>query len=312
MIDRASEDYRREPLGRPGNRYPKGAHVSHPTTDPELRAAYAACRRLQRRHDPTYWLATARLPREVRPAVHAVYGFVRRADEIVDGPGRPPDPAARRAALDAWEGEMRAGLRTGEGSDPVIRALADAAARHELPLEDELAIYMRSMRMDCGPLRVCTWAQLQDYMRGSAGSVGRIMAPLLGVPRARHDDFARMGAAFQLTNFLRDVREDWRLDRVYLPGEDRDRFGVGEEEIARGRATPGFRALMAWEVARARELFAGTDAAVAAALPGVRPAIRVARAVYIGVLDRIEGLGFDVLARRPRPPARAVIGALRA
>ena len=241
-----------------------------------------------------------------------MYGFVRRADEIVDGPGRSSDPAARGAALDAWEGEMLVALRTGVAGDPVIRALADAAARHELPLEDELTIYMRSMRMDCGPLRISTWAQLREYMRGSAGSVGRIMAPLLGVPRAQHDDFARMGEAFQLTNFLRDVREDWRLDRVYLPGEDRERFGVGEHEIARGRATPAFRALMAWEVARARELFAGTDDAVASAHPGVRPAIRIARAVYVGVLDRIEGLGFDVLARRARPPARVVIGALRA
>lgn len=289
-----------------------GEHVSHHAPQHELRAAYAACRRLQRRHDPTYWLATARLPREVRPAVHAVYGFVRRADEIVDGPARSPDPAARRAALDAWEAEMREGLSTGRGADPVIHALSDAAARHDLPLEQELAIYMRSMRMDCGPLRISSWAELQDYMRGSAGSVGRIMAPLLGVPGHYHDDFARMGAAFQLTNFLRDVREDWRLDRVYLPGEDRERFGVGEDEIADGRATPGFRALMAWEVARARSLFTGTDAAVAVALPGVRPAIRVARAVYIGVLDRIEGLGFDVLARRPRPAARSLLGALRA
>ena len=247
----------------------------------------------------------------MRPAVHAVYGFVRRADEIVDGPGRR---RTRRRAARRWTpGRPRAeGLSTGRCADPVIHALADAAARHDLPLEEELAIYMRSMRMDCGPLRISSWVELQGYMRGSAGSVGRIMAPLLGVPRPFHDDFARMGAAFQLTNFLRDVREDWRLDRVYLPGEDRERFGVGEGEIASGRATPGFRALMAWEVGRARTLFAGTDAAVAAALPGVRPAIRVARAVYIGVLDRIEGLGFDVLARRPRPAARALLGALRA
>src|SRR5918996_589208 len=117
--------------------------------DPRISAAYAACRRLQLRHDPTYYWATQRLPADVRPATHALYGYVRTADQIVDGPNRPPTPAARRAALDAWEAELHAGAASGE---PVVRALADAAARHELPL-CELQTYMRSMRIDCAPVR---------------------------------------------------------------------------------------------------------------------------------------------------------------
>src|SRR5919201_1068468 len=278
----------------------------------DLRAAYAACRRMQRRHDPTYWLATGRLPRDVRPAVHALYGFVRRADELVDGPGRAADPAARRAALDAWEAELLDALAGGRAREPVIGALADAGRRHRLPLAEEIPVYMAAMRSDCGPVRIASWEELQRYMRGSAGSVGRIMAPLLGVPAEEHDGFIRMGAAFQLTNFLRDVREDWALDRVYLPADDRARYGVGEGDIAAGRATDGFRALMACEVARARELFAGTAPAVAAAIPRARPGIRLARAVYVAVLDRIERTGFDVLARSARPLPWHVVGALRA
>src|SRR5918912_3016698 len=94
--------------------------------DLTLERAYETCRRMHRRYDPTYYWATRRLPAEIRPATHALYGYVRTADEIVDGPGRPPTPAARRAALDAWEAELRAGLRAGRSPHPVVGALVDA------------------------------------------------------------------------------------------------------------------------------------------------------------------------------------------
>src|SRR4051795_4619582 len=104
--------------------------------DSALSAAYDTCRRLHRRHDPTYYWATRRLPRDVRPATHALYGYVRTADEIVDGPRRPPTPDARRAALAAGEAELRDGLRAGRSPHPVVGALVDAAQRHDLPLEE--------------------------------------------------------------------------------------------------------------------------------------------------------------------------------
>ena len=193
--------------------------------DPALSEGYETSRRMQRRHDPTYYFATRRLPAELRPATHALYGYVRTADQIVDGPRRPATPDGRRAALDAWEAELEAGRR--RSPQPIVRALADAAARHRLPL-GELRTYMRSMRIDCAPVRIATWEELVAYMDGSAGSVGRIMAALLGVPARHHADLGRLGLAFQLANFIRDVREDRRLDRVYLPAEDRARFGVSE------------------------------------------------------------------------------------
>jgi phytoene synthase len=274
--------------------------------DPRLRASYVACARMQRRHDPTYYWATRRLPRDVRPAVHALYGFVRSADEIVDGPDRPPDPEARRGALDRLEAELEDGLRRGRSSHPAVAALVDAGARHDLPLS-ELHTYMRSMRVDCGPVRIASREELDRYMDGSAGTVGRIMAPLLGAP-GRSDEFARLGVAFQLTNFIRDVGEDWRLDRVYLPGLD-------EADVARGEATPGFRALLAGEVERARRLFAETHDAAASVGPPMRRGIRVARAVYLGVLDRVESIRFDVLGARaglrPWEVGRAALAGLR-
>jgi 15-cis-phytoene synthase len=283
--------------------------------DPVLREFYRHCRRIHRCHDPTYYWATRRLPAEVRPAVHAVYAFVRMIDDVVDGPQRPPDPAARRAELDRWELMLGNALRgTGGEAEPVVSALADAGRRHRLPL-GELRLYFDSMRKDSETVRVQTWDELERYMQGSAGSVGRILAALLGVPAERRSEFASLALAFQLTNFVRDVREDWDLDRVYLPAEDLDHFGVSVDQIERRELTPGFRRVVALEVERARSLFRASAPAADVVAPGVRRGMRLARSVYLGVLDRTERLGFDVLGRRPSLPpwelAQAVAGALR-
>jgi phytoene synthase len=263
--------------------------------DPGITQAYEACRRLQRRHDPTYYWATRRLPADVQPATHALYGYVRTADQIVDGPNRPPTPEARRAALDAWEDELQRGL-AGGSSHPVVGALVDAGERHDLPL-GELGPYMRSMRADCGPVRIGSWDELDTYMDGSAGSVGRIMAPLLAIPERFHADFGRLGQAFQLANFIRDVREDWAMDRIYLPG-------LAAADL--DRATPALRAVVAQHVSNARSLFAVAEPAIAAAPASVRSGIRLACAAYSRILDRVEAAGGDVLGRRVGVRARDV------
>ncbi|HST54816.1 MAG TPA: phytoene/squalene synthase family protein [Solirubrobacteraceae bacterium] len=281
--------------------------------DPRLRSAYRECERMQRRHDPTFYWATRRLPREVRPGVHALYGFFRGADQLVDGAQRASTPAARRHALDEWQAELERGLASGFSAHPVIGATVDAGIRHELPMS-ELSTYMDSMRVDCGPVRLRDRAELDRYMRGSAGAVGLLLAPLLGVPAHLHEVVMRLGLAFQLTNFIRDVREDYALDRVYLPAEDCVRFGVSERDIGQRHFTPGFRSLLAGEVARARELFASTASLGDAVSPAMRPGIRLARSVYVGVLDRVEALGFDVLRRNAALPpwqmAPVAVGAL--
>ena len=274
------------------------------TSENGLRSAYARCARMQLRHDPTFFWATRRLPRRVRPAVHALYGYVRRADELVDGPRRAEDPERRRAELDAWERALDEGRARGGSDDPVIAALVDAASRHELPL-DELRVYMRSMRVDCGRVRIASRAELDAYMDGSAAAVGRIMAPLLGAPH-RADDVARLGVAFQLTNFIRDVREDWRMDRVYLPG-------LPEADLERGEPSDGAREEVARQVERARALFAATQDVPEDCDPAARTGMRLARGVYEQVLVRVERLGFDVLRRRAGLPpwelARVVLRA---
>lgn len=251
---------------------------------------------MQRRHDPTFYLATRRLPAQRRPAVHALYGFLRGADELVDGPGRPTDPEACRAALDDWQAELEAGLAAGSCEHPVLAALVDAGHRHDLPLE-QLSVYMDSMRVDCGPVRIACDEELDRYMNGSAATVGRIMAPILGAPQDT-ERFARLGVAFQLTNFIRDAREDLEMDRLYLPGLD--------EADA--------QAAVARQVGRAREHFA-TTASLHDEMPvAIRGGMRLARAVYERILDRVEALEFDVLRRRTALPpwqlAAAAGGAL--
>jgi phytoene synthase len=265
-------------------------------------AAYEHCRRLHRRHDPTYYWATRRLPGDVRLAVHALYAFVREADEIVDGPGRAADPALRRAELDRYEQRLADALAGEPVRDPAIAALVDAARRHDLPL-DPLASYFDSMRIDCAPVRMASWEELESYMQGSAGAVGRILAALLGAPPERHDSFVSLALAFQLTNFIRDVREDWELDRVYLPG-------ASEEQIARRQPTDVFRRLLEVEVARARELFHEGAGAGDVVAPRVRRGMTMARSVYLSVLDRTERLDFDVLRQRVSLPPWELAGAV--
>jgi 15-cis-phytoene synthase len=271
--------------------------------DPELRLAYRTCRRMQRRHDPTYYWATLRLPREVRPAVHALYGFVRGADQLVDGPRRPTDPAARRRALDDWQAELERGRATGSSRHRVIAALVDAGRRHHLPLH-ELSAYMDSMRIDCGPVRMETRAAVDRYAQGSAGAVGLIMAPLLGISPELHRTMADLGVAFQLANFIRDVREDAGLDRIYLPADELAAHGVSEDDIARRRMTAGLRAVLAAEVERTRRLFARTAILHDALHPAVRPGVILARSVYERVLDRVEAVEYDVLSQPVRVPVR--------
>ena len=269
---------------------------------------------MQRRHDPTYYWATRRLPPEIRPATHALYGYVRTADEIVDGPRRPPSAEARRAALDAWESELEAGL------PPAARRIR-SSARSSTPAaatrcrSASCGTYMRSMRIDCAPVRIESWEELEAYMDGSAGSVGRIMAPLLGVPERHHAGYGRLGQAFQLANFIRDVREDTSSTGSTCPREERERYGVGDEDLREPTASPELRALLAHEVRRARSLFAEAEPAVAAAPASVRTGVRFAVAVYLRVLDRVERIDFDVLGGRTGVRAwqlpGAALGALR-
>ncbi|CAB4345262.1 unannotated protein [freshwater metagenome] len=244
---------------------------------------------MQLRHDPTYFAATACLPPERRPALYALYGYVRGADEIADNTALN---GQRRDALDAWQLELEQGIERGYSLHPVIGALVDAGPRSGMPL-GLLPDYMDSMRADCDDkVRMRSQDQLERYMDGTA-TVGPVAAPLLDAPDSAIALLRRLGVAFQLTNFIRDVPIDWQMGRIYLPG-------LEEADLSQRTASAALREHIAQQVTRARELFADSEG-LAQLLPApVRPGIRVARAVYLRVLDRVEENGYDVVTRSSR------------
>ncbi|MEU9709326.1 phytoene/squalene synthase family protein [Streptomyces sp. NPDC047967] len=278
--------------------------------DHGLRAAYTRCRDLNARHGKTYFLATRLLPVDRRPAVHALYGFARWADDIVDDLASTATAAERAAALTALEAQLEKGLHSGRSAEPVIRALADTAARYGID-HRHFADFLASMRSD---LTVTGYASLDDlggYMHGSAAVIGLQMLPVLGTV-VRHEEAAgpaaALGVAFQLTNFLRDVGEDLDRGRVYVPADLLAAHGVDRARLERSRRTgardPGITAAL-------RAFAAHTRAVYHQALPGLgmldpvaRPCIRTAFVLYSGILDAVEADGFAVLHRRAVVPRR--------
>jgi phytoene synthase len=275
--------------------------------DPALRASYEACRRLNAAHGKTYYLATLLLPPAKRPYVHALYGFARYADEIVDDLGSTLSAEQKAEWLVGWGEGVLADLRAGStakaaaGRHPVTPALVDTARRWDIAV-DLFAAFLRSMRMDLTVIGYGTFDDLMEYVYGSAAVIGLQMLPILGhpgVPRHVVAPYAAdLGVAFQLANFVRDVGEDLRRDRVYLPAEDLAMFGVDRAGLAGGVVDGRVRRLLAFEVARARELFRSAEPGIRLLERTSQDCIRTAFRLYGGILDEVERADYRVLDRR--------------
>lgn len=274
-----------------------------------LRSAYARCRALNARHGRTYFLATRLLAPAQRPFVHALYGFARSCDDIVDALDAPRPALDRAAELDLLGARLRTALERPEAeSDHVLVAVADTARRHDLdPAYFEA--FLTSMRMDTVVRDYPTYADLDRYMYGSAAVIGLQMLPVLGtsVPRAEAEPAAAaLGVAFQLTNFLRDVGEDLDRDRVYLPADELAAFGVDRELLHRsrraGRLDPRVRTALAHLVARTRAVYRRAAPGIGQLVPASRPCVRAAYRLYGGILDQIVAAEYDVLTRRAVVP----------
>ncbi len=273
----------------------------------ELRAAYDTCRRLHASHGRTYYLATRLLPAWKRPYVHALYGFARFADELVDSPDgcSPAGQQEADAALRALEVGLLAALDAGrevagEASTrgDVLRALADTAARWEVPSE-HFTTFLAAMRMDLTVREYETWDDLLTYVEGSAAVIGLQMLPILEPSSRTAAAYARdLGVAFQLANFLRDVGEDLRRGRIYLPQESLRLFGVTRERLLTGVVDGRVRRLLAHEIARCREIFRSAEPGIRLLHPTSRDCIRTAYTLYGGILDAIEAADYQVLDRR--------------
>jgi phytoene synthase len=264
----------------------------------KLEECYEFCRAVQRTHSRTYYFSTQLFPPEIRRHVHALYAFTRYADEIVDGPKKDASVEVRLEALEAFEAETTAALAGEEVKGPILRAFANTARERGIG-QGQLKPFMRSMKMDTHVKCYPTYEDLAEYMYGSAAVVGLMMCRVIGVEAEEALPHAEaLGEAMQLTNFLRDVREDWERGRIYLPLEDLKRFGYSEENLGARRVNEAFVELMRFEIDRARMLYLIADQGMRRIPRGRRYPVLVARHLYAAILERIEDLDYDVFSRR--------------
>jgi phytoene synthase len=265
-----------------------------------LDESYERCRALNKRYGTTYYWSTFVLPRVKRHHVWALYAFCRHADDIVDDLGSTT-VEVREKALDDFGDRFFADLDAGRSDDPVLKAVVHTVRAFDID-PGCFERFLRSMAMDLTVTRYATWDDLLAYMDGSAAVIGEMMLPILEPHTSDALGPARdLGNAFQLTNFLRDVAEDLDRGRVYLPQEDLERFGA--DPWAR-TADDAWRALMRFEIERARALYRSADRGVAMLPPASARCISAARTLYSEILEHIEAADYDVFARRATVPTR--------
>ena len=275
-------------------------------TSQRLRDDYLRCRDLHAHHGRTYYTATRVLPPERRPGIHALYGFARWVDDIVDEPGPGVTVEDQRSRLDRIDADLALVLAGTEPDEPVLRALAHTVDRYELPAE-HFTTFMSSMRMDLEVTGYRDLDHLREYMYGSAAVIGLQVLPVLGTVTPRDEaapHAAALGEAFQLTNFLRDVAEDLRRGRVYLPTDVLAGHGVDRallEQCARARTPdPRVCGAIAELVEVNQDLYRLAEPGVVMLEPVARPCVATAFRLYRAILDEIGAADFDVWSVRHR------------
>lgn len=271
-------------------------------TDPAMRASYERCRELNAAHGKTYYLATLLLPPAKRPYVHALYGFARYADEIVDDLASTLSEQEKADLLGSWGERFFDDLRRGRSDDPVCAAVVDTVQRWDIPVE-HFEAFLTSMRMDLTVTEYATYDDLYTYVYGSAAVIGLQMVPILEpMDPAAYDRAKDLGVAFQLANFVRDVGEDLERGRVYLPMEDLATFGVTRADLERRVVTPEIRALLEFQIQRVRRLEESSREGIAMLHPSSQPCIEAARILYCGIVDAVEDIDYQVFTTRATVP----------
>jgi phytoene synthase len=261
--------------------------------------SYAYAARITRAAARNFYYSFRFLTPERRRSIFAVYAYSRRLDDAVDGvEERGTDPDEARALLD----HLRSFLSGEPPSDPLVPALRDTIAKYSIPVVhfEEL---IDGMRMDLSKRRYRTFEDLYRYCYRAASAVGLICIEIFGYDdREARLPAEHLGIAMQLTNILRDVAEDLRRGRIYLPLADLERFGYSERELEARVVDDRFRALMEFEVGRARHFFSLADAL----FPHIRPESRycpiLLKRFYSAILARIERQAYDIFSKRPRLP----------
>jgi phytoene synthase len=268
----------------------------------DVALSYRYCRRVARSRARNFYYSFVLLPRPQRDAMCAMYAFMRYCDDLSDEPG------ATRAAIERWRAHLDQALAGRFSGHPVWPAFHHAVRRFAIPHQ-----YFREMidgvASDVEPRRIETFDQLHRYCYQVASVVGLTTVHIFGFDSPAALPLAeKCGVAFQLTNILRDIREDAGLGRVYLPAEDLRRFGVTEEDLRSGNRSPAFVELMRFEAARARACYDESRPLLELVSPHSRPSLWALIEIYSRLLERIERSGYDVFARRIRLPARQKAG----
>lgn len=265
-----------------------------------LRRGLEECQAITRRYGTSFYFATQFFPRETREGIYAVYAFARIPDEIVDDPNKS-DKAETLAKLNKWRQDWLDAMEAGHSDDAVLNAIVVQFAKYNIDVEIGEA-FLKSMFMDEEKFRYENYSELEEYMYGSAGVIGLMVTRVVGYSSdAAFPHALKLGYAFQLTNFLRDIREDYEnLGRIYMPMDELRRFGLDEDDIASFTMDERFVDFMNFQIERNREVYRE-------ALPGIpmlnwrgRLAVRISYVLYKAILNEIERANYNVYRGRVR------------
>ena len=272
-------------------------------TDPALRESYKECKRLNSIHGKTYYLATLLLPKSKRPHVHALYGFARYADEIVDDLTSTLTHQEKVDALQRWSEQLLQDISNGRSNDHVGRALVDTVQRFNIPIA-YFEAFLHSMAMDLTVTQYETYDDLLEYVYGSAAVIGLQMVHVLGTAEGKTSEALvpaeKLGIAFQLANFIRDVGEDLERGRVYLPMAELRSYGVSRDMLERRSLTPQIIEALKFQIGRVRELQNEANLGISLLSPDSQACIRAASELYCGIVDEVEKIDYQVFTTRAR------------
>lgn len=268
--------------------------------DADLQESFEKCRVLNAQHGKTYYLATLLLPPEKRPFVHALYGFARYADEIVDDLSSTLSGEEKAAWLNSWSDKFFADFDSGTSDDDICKATIYTAKKFDIPKEHFIA-FIHSMKMDLTTTSYETYEDLYEYVYGSAAVIGLQMVPILEPKSADAYKYATdLGVAFQLANFIRDVGEDLERGRIYLPLAELRQFGVTPETLKTRVVTEDLKKALKFQINRVHELEKRSRQGISLLHPASQPCIDAARILYCQIADQVEKIDFDVFNRRAK------------
>ena len=274
--------------------------IASGVTDLEMQESYERCRKLNSQHGKTYYLATLLLPPGKRPYVHALYGFARYADEIVDDLSSTLTNQEKSDWLGNWGTEFLRDLKRGKSDDLICKAVVDTVNRWEIPTE-LFEAFLHSMRMDLTVRQYQTFKDLYEYVYGSAAVIGLQMVPILEpTSQIAYERAQDLGIAFQLANFVRDVSEDLNLGRIYLPMDELAKFGVDRTYLEKRIADKNVKDALKFQIKRVKELEEKSRSGIDFLHPSSRPCIEAARILYCGIVDAVEAIDYEVFQKRAK------------